>query len=67
MQKTLKNRDKELFTVKGKMNKVQHENHNLSNKLKEAKQVARKTKNQQQEYAEPNQLKWKTHNNLKHL
>ncbi len=54
MQKTLKNRDKELFIVKGQMNKVQHENHNLSNKLKGAKQVVRKTKNLQQEYAEFN-------------
>jgi hypothetical protein len=61
MQKTFKNRDKELFTVK------ENENHNLSNKLKEAKQATRKTKNLQQEYAEPNKLKWKTHNNLKHL
>jgi hypothetical protein len=47
MQKVLKNHDKDLFTIKGQMNKVQHENHNLSNKLKEAKQTAKKTKNLQ--------------------
>jgi hypothetical protein len=49
------------------MNKIQHENLNVSNKLKEAKQAARKTKNLQQEYAELNKLNWKTHNDLKHL
>jgi hypothetical protein len=37
MQKTLKNHDKELVTVKGQMNKVQLENQILSNTLKEAK------------------------------
>jgi hypothetical protein len=35
------------------MNKVQHDNKNLSNKLKEAKQV-RKTEILQQEYVELN-------------
>jgi succinate dehydrogenase/fumarate reductase flavoprotein subunit len=56
MQKTHKNCDKELFRVKRQMNKIQHENLNVSNKLKEAKQAARKTKNLQQEYAELNKL-----------
>jgi septal ring factor EnvC (AmiA/AmiB activator) len=45
MQRTLKNHDKELVTVKGQLNKVQHENHNLSNKLNEAEQVAKKIEN----------------------
>jgi hypothetical protein len=36
------------------MNRVQHENQNLSNKLKEAKQVVKKTKNLQQEYVKLN-------------
>jgi hypothetical protein len=36
------------------MNRVQHENYNLSNKLKEAKQVVRKIENLQQEYAKLN-------------
>jgi uncharacterized protein YoxC len=36
IQRTLKNRDKELVTIKGQMNKVQHENQNLSNKLNQA-------------------------------
>jgi len=36
VQKTLKNHDKELIIIKGQMNRVQHENQNLSNKLKEA-------------------------------
>jgi SMC interacting uncharacterized protein involved in chromosome segregation len=47
----LENRDKELVTIKGQLNKVQHENQNLSNKLKEAKQAARKIENLQQKYA----------------
>jgi hypothetical protein len=38
------------------MNKVQHENHNLSNKLKEAEQAIEKTKNLHQEYAKLNKL-----------
>jgi uncharacterized protein YoxC len=45
MQRTLKNHDKELVTIKGQLNRVQHENQNLSNKLNEVKQDARKTKN----------------------
>jgi hypothetical protein len=36
VQKTLKNCDKELIIIKGQMNRVQHENQNLSNKLNEA-------------------------------
>jgi septal ring factor EnvC (AmiA/AmiB activator) len=36
VQKILKNYDKELVKVKGQMNRVQHENQNLSNKLKKA-------------------------------
>jgi chromosome segregation ATPase len=36
MLKTFKNLDKKLVTIKGQMNWVQHENQNLSNKLKEA-------------------------------
>ncbi len=43
MQKTLKNRDKELVTFKGQMNKVQHGNQNLFNKLKEVEHVVMKT------------------------
>lgn len=39
----------------------------MSNKLKEAEQAVRKTKNIQQEYIELNQLNWKTHDDLKHL
>jgi hypothetical protein len=34
VQKIMKKCDKELVTVKGQMNRVQHENHMLSNKLK---------------------------------
>jgi hypothetical protein len=49
------------------MNRVQHENQNLSNKLKKVKHVIRKTKNLQQEHAKLNQLNWKTRNDLKHL
>jgi predicted RNase H-like nuclease (RuvC/YqgF family) len=56
-----------LVTVKGQLNKVQHENQNLSNKLKEAKWVVRKIENLQQEYAEFNQFNSKPHNDLKHL
>ncbi len=37
MEKTLKNRDKELVTIKGQVSRVQNENENLSNKLNEAK------------------------------
>jgi hypothetical protein len=36
------------------MNKVQHENQNLSNKLKEAEHDVRKTKNLYQKYVEFN-------------
>jgi prophage antirepressor-like protein len=39
----------------------------MSNKLKEAKQVVKKTENLQQKYAELNELNWKTHNDLKRL
>jgi chromosome segregation ATPase len=56
VHKTLKNRDKELVIIKGQLNKVQHENQNLSNKLKEAKQLVRQTKNLQQKYVKLNQL-----------
>ncbi len=56
-----------LVTIKGQLNKVQHENQNLSNKLKEEKWVVRKIENLQQEYAEFNQFNSKTHNDLKHL
>jgi hypothetical protein len=35
MQKIMKNCDKELVTIMGQMNRVQHENQNLPNKLKE--------------------------------
>ncbi len=45
VQRTLKNNDKELVIVKGQLNKVQHENQNMSNKLNEAKQVVRKIEN----------------------
>jgi uncharacterized protein YeeX (DUF496 family) len=65
MQLTFKNHDKELVTMKGQLNKVQHENHNLSNKLKEVEHVIRKIENLQQEYVELNQLNWKTCNSLK--
>jgi predicted nuclease with TOPRIM domain len=61
------NHDKELITVKRKLTKVQHENQNLSNKLKEVEQVVRKIENLHQEYTKLNQFNWKTHNNLKHL
>jgi uncharacterized protein YoxC len=44
VQKTLKNCDKELVIVKGQMNRVQHENQNLSNKLKEANKLLGKLK-----------------------
>jgi len=47
MQIVFKNYDQELVTVKGQLNKVQYENENLSNKLKEAKHAARKTENLQ--------------------
>jgi len=56
-----------LVTIKGQMNKVQHGNRNLSNKLKKAKQAIRKTKNLQQKYVELNQFNWKTNDNLKCL
>ncbi len=56
--------DKELITSKGQLNKVQHENQNMSNELIEAEQATRKTKNLQQEYAKLNQLNWKTHNDF---
>jgi SMC interacting uncharacterized protein involved in chromosome segregation len=56
-----------LVILKGQLTKVQHENQNLSNKLKKAKQVVKKTKNLQYKYIELNQLNWKTHNDLKHL
>ncbi len=49
------------------MNKVQHENQNLSNKLKEAKHTIRTTEDLQQEYAKFNKLNWKTYNDLKCL
>jgi hypothetical protein len=45
MLKTLKNHDKELVTSKRQLNRVQHENQNLSNKLNEVKHATRKTKN----------------------
>ncbi len=45
VQKTLKNHDKQLVTIKGQLNKVQHENQNLFNKLKEVEQVVRKIDN----------------------
>jgi uncharacterized protein YoxC len=45
VQKTLKNHDKQLVTIKGQLNKVQHENQNLFNKLKEVEQVVRKIEN----------------------
>jgi hypothetical protein len=64
MQKTLKNYDKGLVIIKGQLNKVQHENQNLSNNLTKAKHAAMKTKNLQQEYVEVNQPNWKTHNDL---
>jgi ribosome-binding protein aMBF1 (putative translation factor) len=54
VQKILRNYDKELVKAKGQMNRVQHENQNLSNKLKEAKQVVRKIENLQQKYARLN-------------
>jgi hypothetical protein len=38
------------------MNRVQHENQKLSNKLKKVEQVIKKIKNLQQEYAELNHL-----------
>jgi hypothetical protein len=44
----MKNLDKELVTIKGQLNKVQCENHNLSNKLKEEEYIVQKTKNLQQ-------------------
>jgi septal ring factor EnvC (AmiA/AmiB activator) len=65
MKQTLKNHDKELVTVKGQLIKVQHENQNLSNKLKEVEHVVKKTKNLQYKYIELNQFNWKTHNDLK--
>jgi hypothetical protein len=42
------------------MNRVQHENHNLSNKLKEVEQANRKTENLHQEYVELNQQRFET-------
>jgi septal ring factor EnvC (AmiA/AmiB activator) len=56
MQKTLKNHEKELVTVKGQLNKVQHENQNMSKKLTKGEHVVRNTKNLQQEYAKLNRL-----------
>ncbi len=44
-QRTLKNRDKKLVIVKGQLNRVQHENENLSIKLNEAEHAARKIEN----------------------
>jgi hypothetical protein len=35
MQKTMKNLDKELVTFKGQLDRVQHENQNMSNKQNE--------------------------------
>ncbi len=54
MQQTLKNYDKEPITIKKQLNKVQHVNQNLSNKLIEVEHVARKIDNLQQEYVEFN-------------
>jgi hypothetical protein len=65
MQQTFKNCDKELVIINGQLIKVQHENQNLSNKLKEVEHVVRKTKNLHQEYTKLNQFNWKTHNDLK--
>jgi cell shape-determining protein MreC len=48
------NCDKELIIVKRKLTKVQHENQNLSNKLKEVEQVVRKIENLHQEYTKLN-------------
>jgi septal ring factor EnvC (AmiA/AmiB activator) len=42
LQKALKNHDKELVTIKGQLSKVQHENHNLLNKLNDVEQATRK-------------------------
>ncbi len=67
MQQTFKNHDKEFVTIKGQLAKDQHENQNLSNKLKKAKHVVRKNKNLQQEYIELNQFNCKIHNDLKCL
>ncbi len=60
----MKNCDKELVTIKGQLNRIQHENQNLSNKLNEAEQIIRKTENMQQEFVELNHFTWKTHNDL---
>jgi hypothetical protein len=49
------------------MNKVQYENQNMPDKLKEAKHAIMKIENLQQEYAKLNELNWKTNNDLKHL
>jgi uncharacterized coiled-coil DUF342 family protein len=67
MQHTLKNHDKELATIKGQLNKIQHVNQNLPNKLKEAKHVVKKTENLHKKYVEFNKLNWKIHNDLKHF
>jgi septal ring factor EnvC (AmiA/AmiB activator) len=56
MQKTLKNHEKELVTIKGQLNKVQHENQNMSKKLTKGEHVVRNTENLQQEYAKLNEL-----------
>ncbi len=64
MQQTLKFCDKKLVIIKGQLNKVQHENQNLSNKLKKAEHAVSKIENLQHEYAKFNNLNWKIHNNL---
>jgi DNA replication protein DnaD len=56
VQKTLKNCDKELITIKGQLNKVKHENQNLSNNMTEVEQATKKTENLQEKYAEFNQF-----------
>jgi hypothetical protein len=56
VQKTLKNCDKELITIKGQLNKVKHENQNLSNNMTEVGQSTRKIENLQEKYAEFNQF-----------
>ncbi len=60
----MKNHDKELVTIKGQLNRIKHENQNMSNKLNEAEQDVEKIKNLQQKYVKFNQLNWKTNNDL---
>jgi septal ring factor EnvC (AmiA/AmiB activator) len=64
VERDLKNHDKELVTIKGQLNRIKHENQNMSNKLNEAEQDVEKIKNLQQKYVKFNQLNWKTNNDL---